>query len=350
MNLWLAISLVLAVVTVYLFVIEIFSVAFKLTGLVTSKIRLQVACLFTGTGYTTAESELIAKDEKRRKIAIACIYTGHIFSVAFMGTIINVLISLTLLKSHTDSTPHFTEWYFIVLYVTAALFLLVLFIKIPPVNRRFQRFLENIALKTSSKNKKTNIITVLDLQGKHAIVELILNIVPDSINEVSLCDMELTKKYSINVLSIKRDNRFIEVTKDTMFRKGDILVIYGLINDIKEAFVNSITKENKKESLDKTNEISLLNNYGPNALVEVFVDELPKELENVEIEDAKLKDRYGITVVMIKRKNEYVAVTKDTIFKNGDTITLHGPYQNIKMLFKNDEINENSQEKRGKSD
>ena len=349
MNLWLAISLVLAVVTVYLFVIEIFSVAFKLTGLVTSKIRLQVACLFTGTGYTTAESELIAKDEKRRKIAIACIYTGHIFSVAFMGTIINVLISLTLLKSHTDSSPHFTEWYFIILYITAALFLLVLFLKIPPVNRRFQRFLENIALKTSSKNKKTNIITVLDLQGKHAIVELILNIVPENIDEVPLSEMELNKKYSINVLSIKRDNRFIEVTKDSMFRKGDVLIIYGLINDIKEAFINSVTKDNKKVELDNSNEISLLNNYGPNALVEVFVDELPKELENIEIEDARLKDRYGITVVMIKRKNEYVSVTKDTIFKNGDTITLHGPYQNIKMLFKNDENSENSQEKPVKS-
>ena len=349
MNIWLAISLVLAVVTIYMLAIEFFSVAFKLTGLVTSKIRLQVASLFTSSGYTTAESELIAKDDKRRKIAIACMYTGHVFSVAFMGTIINVLISLTLLKSYADTAPHFSEWYFIILYITSALFLLMLFIKIPPVNRHFQRFLESVAIKASSKNKKTNIITVLDLQGKHAIVELILNIVPDSMNEVPLCEMELNKKYSINVLSIKRDNRFIEVTKDTMFCRGDVLVIYGLINDIKEAFVNSISKENKKAELDKTNEISLLNNYGPNALVEVFVDELPKELENVEIEDAKLKDRYGITVVMIKRKNEYVTVTKDTIFRNGDTITLHGPYQNIKMLFKNDEINENSQEKPVKS-
>ena len=48
--------------------IEIFSDAFKLTGLVTSKIRLQVASLFTSSGYTTAESELIAKDDKRRRI------------------------------------------------------------------------------------------------------------------------------------------------------------------------------------------------------------------------------------------------------------------------------------------
>ena len=343
MNVWLALSLVLGVITIYLFVIELFSVAFKLTGLVTSKIKLQVANLFTGVGYTTAESELIAKDDKRRRIAIACIYTGHIFSVAFMGAIINVVISLALYTKDVGMEPHFGEWYFIILYITSGLFLLMLFIKIPPINRRFQRFLENIAIKMSSKNKKTNIITVLDLQGKHAIVELILNIIPDYANEMSLSDMELTKKYSINILSIKRDNRFIEVTKDTMFRKGDILVIYGLINDIKEAFVNSVSKTNKKMALDRSNEIVLLNNYGSNALVEVYVDDLPKELENIKIEDSKVKDKYGITIVIIKRKNEYIKVDRDTVITKGDLLTIHGPYQNIKLLFKNDDVDTNTE-------
>ena len=343
MNIWLAISLVLGVVTIYLFVIEIFSVAFKLTGLVTTKIRFQVANLFTGTGYTTAESELIAKDDRRRKIAIACIYTGHIFSVAFMGTVINVFISLMLLN--TGSSPstevHFTEWYFIVLYITSGLFLLMLFIKIPPINRRFQRFLENIAIKTSSKNKKTNIMTVLDLHGKRAIVELLLNIIPDYANEVPLEEMELTKKYSINILSIKRENHFIEVNKDSMFRKGDVLVIYGLINDIKEAFISSISKRTKKEVLDSANEISLLNNYGHNALVEVYLDSIPNELKDVKIEHSKLKSKYETSIVMIKRKNEYISVSKDTVLEKGDTLTLLGPYHNIKLLFKNDESESN---------
>ena len=339
MNIWLAISLVLAVVTMYLFVIEIFSVAFKLTGLVTSKIKLQVANLFTGTGYTTAESELIAKDDKRRKIATACIYTGHIFTVAFMGTIINVLISLTMMSGNStlDTEFHLNEWYFIVLYVTAALFILMLVIKIPPVNRRFQRFLESIAVKTSSKNKQTNIVTVLDIQGKRAIVELILNIVPEYANEVPLSQMGLTKKYSINVLSIKRDNRFIDVTKDTMLQKGDVLIIYGLINDIKEAFVNSVSKRNKKEELDKSNDFSLLNNYGSHALVEVYVESLPKEFEGKKLLDLSLKDKYDISVIVIKRKNEYIPVNRDTIIHQGDTITVLGPYQNIKLLFGSDE-------------
>ena len=338
MNLWLAIALVLGVVTIYLFTIEIFSVAFKLTGLATSKIRFQVGSLFTGAGYTTAESELVANDEKRRKIALACMYTGHIFSVAFMGLIINVLFSISmLLIDNNINLPPVTDASFIVLCVTAGLFILMLFIKIPPINKRFQRFLENIAINSSRKNRNTNIITVLDLYGKYAIAEVVLNNVPDFAKEVPLFEMGLTKKYYINILSIKRGARILEFTKDTMFRKGDILVIYGLINDIKEAFVNSLKGEKEIAQIDRINEITLVNNYGSNALVEVYVDEVPEEVDGVKMQDAHLKDRYNITIGIIKRKDHYVVVDKDTIIQKGDTLTLFGPYKSIKLLFKNDD-------------
>ena len=338
MNLWLAIALVLGVVTIYLFTIEIFSVAFKLTGLATSKIRFQVGSLFTGAGYTTAESELVANDEKRRKIALACMYTGHIFSVAFMGLIINVLFSISmLLIDNNINLPPVTDASFIVLCVTAGLFILMLFIKIPPINKRFQRFLENIAINSSRKNRNTNIITVLDLYGKYAIAEVVLNNVPDFAKEVPLFEMGLTKKYYINILSIKRGARILEVTKDTMFRKGDILVIYGLINDIKEAFVNSLKGEKEIAQIDRINEITLVNNYGSNALVEVYVDEVPEEVDGVKMQDAHLKDRYNITIGIIKRRDHYVVVDKDTIIQKGDTLTLFGPYKSIKLLFKNDD-------------
>lgn len=320
-----------------MFVIEIFSVAFKLTGLATNKIKFQVASLFTGTGYTTAESELIAKDEKRRKIALACIYTGHIFSVAFMGLIINVVISLSSTISAFQETPSFTEWYFIFLFITTGLFLLMLFVKIPIVNKKFQDFLESIAISLSTRNKKTNIMNVIDLQGKHAIVEVILNIIPDFAKEVSLSRMNLTNKYSVNILSIKRNDRFVKVSKDAMFRKGDVVVVYGLINDIKDAFVNSISKEKEPVATDKSNEVSLVNNYGNIAIVEVYVEDVPAELENVRLEYAKLKDRYDITIGFIERNDVYLTVTKDTIIQKGDTVTLFGPYRNIKILFKNDE-------------
>ena len=337
MNLWLAISLVLAVVTAYLFVIEVFSVAFKLTGLATSKIRFQVASLFTGTGYTTAESELIAKDEKRRKIARACIYTGHVFSVAFMGLIINVVISLSLTIRTERATPTFTEWYFIILYIALVFFITMLVLKIPAVNVKFQRFLERIAIKASKKNKKTNIVNVIDIQAKHAIAEVILNIVPESMSEKPLSKMGLTSKYSIHVLSIRRDSRIVDVTKDTMFRKDDVITMYGPINDIREVFVSSVTGHKEEVEIDRSNELTLVNNYGNIALVEVYVDDVPKELDGVSLENARITDKYDIQVAFIERKNEYLNVDKDSVIMKGDRVTVFGPYNNIKMLFSNEE-------------
>ena len=332
MNIWLAVSLILAVVSVYMFAIEAFSVAFKLTGMATNKIKFQVASLFTTAGFTTAESELITNDERRRKIAMTCIYTGHIFSVVIMGLIINVFVSLGVGKKVEID---FVSWYFIVFYISAGIFLLVLFLKIPPVNRRFQKFLEKIAINASKRSRNTNIVTVLDYYGKNAIAEIVLNRIPDFANELTLFQMELTKKYSITILSIKRGKRTVEVTKDTMFRKGDVLVTYGLINDIQEAFVNSVKDNQKVAVVDDSNELTLLNNYGANALMEVEVSEVPQELDGIKMKDSALTTRYGINIITIKRNDEYFSAGKETIIQKGDTITLFGPYKSIKHLFMN---------------
>ena len=68
--------------------------------------------------------------------------------------------------------------------------------------------------------------------------------------------MGLTSKYSLHVLSIKRNSRIVEVSKDTMFRKGDIIIVFGLINEIKEVFVNSLNKNGTTAEIDKTNEMA----------------------------------------------------------------------------------------------
>lgn len=310
--------------------------AFKLTGLATNKIKFQVASLFTGSGFTTNESELIVDDERRRKIAIVCMYTGHVFSVVFMGLLTNVLISIATITNNSY-VPETKLWYYIVFYVSLGLFLFVLFLKIPPINRRFQSLLEKIAINTSSKKKNSNIITVLDLYGKNAIAEVVLNNIPEFAQEKTLYEMALTKKYFINVLSIKRGKRILEVTKDTMFNKRDVLVIYGSTRDIKAAFIDSLDKNKKTLVVNKTNDINLLNTYGANVLMEIDTEEVPKELEGIPMKDAHLSDRYSITIVVIKRKDAYLFVDKDTIIQNGDKITCFGPYQNIKHLFYNSE-------------
>lgn len=337
MNIIFAVALVLSVTSIYLLIIEIFSVAFKLTGLATNRIKFQVASLFTETGFTTNESELIVNDVRRRRIAVACMYTSHIFSVVIMGLLINLVISLveSISNKPTITSETFLAWYAWVFYVSAALFLVVLFIKIPPINRRFLVSLEKIAVSLSRRNKKYNIVSVIDMYGKNAVVEIYLNQIPSFAKDVSLYDMKLNQKYSINILSIERRGRTLEVTKDTMFSEGDIIVAFGLIASIKEAFVNNMNNTDIA-IVDRVNNLSLLNNYGSNVLMEIEVQEVPLEIDNVPMKDAHLTDKYNITIVFIKRKNDYIFVDKDTKVLKGDTITVLGPMKTIKHLFNNE--------------
>ena len=340
MNIIFAIALVLSIAAVYMFVIEVFSVAFKLTGLATKKTKFQVASLFTSTGFTTAESELIVTNVRRRRIAVICMYTSHIFSVVIMGLLINLVISVvsSIVNKTTITADTFTSWYAIVFYVSLALFLLVIFLKIPPINARFQNRLERIALKLSRTNRQNNIVTVIDLYGKNAVAEIFLNQVPEFAKDVPLYEMQLNKKYAINILVIKRGTRTIEVSKDTMFAKGDVIIVFGLLKDIETAFVTNVEKAIKKDNVEETdtNTLSLLNNYGLNVLMEIEIQEVPKEIEGLAMKDAHLTDKYNINIVIIKRNDSYLAADKDTMIKKGDKVTVFGPYNTIKHLFRND--------------
>ena len=339
MNIIFAVALILSFVAVYLFVIEAFSVAFRLTGLATKKIKFQVASLFTGTGFTTGESELIVNDERRRNIAVTCMYTSHIFSVVIMGLLINLIISLvaSINNKVAVTAETFTSWYAIAFYISLFIFVVVLFIKIPPINRRFQNLLERIAVAMFKSNRKNNIVTVIDSYGKNAIAEILLNKIPDFAKETTLFDMQLNKKYTINILSIKRGKSTIEVTKDTMFAEGDVIIVFGLVHDIKEAFVNNANTVNNTIVTNSVNTFSLLNNYGSNALMEIDVEEVPQELDGIPMKNSHLPDRYNINVVVIKRNDDYVTVGKDTIIQKGDRITVLGPYKTIKHLFSNEQ-------------
>ena len=338
MSIWLALSLILGVVSIYMLMIEIFSVAFKLTGLATNKLKFQVASLFTSSGFTTTESELITNDDRRRKIAVTCMYTGHIFSVVIMGLIINLFFSIWAETGAGQTQVTFKEWYFVLFYVALGLFLMMALLKIPPINKRFQKLLENIAIKTSIRRRKTNIITVLDYYGRSAVVEIVLNKLPDFAKDLTLFEMELTKKYAMILLSIRRGNRRVAVSKDTMLVEGDVIVAYGHITDIKDAFINSMAgRKNDPVVIDNSNEIQVLNNYGANTLMEVVVNEVPKELDGISMKDSHLVDRYSIQIIIIKRDNEYLFVDKDMVVQKGDVVTLFGPYVNIKHLFQNSE-------------
>ncbi len=92
-------------------VVRIGAIAFQLTGLEWSLAKFQALSCFSGTGFTTKESELIVSNLQRRKIASVLIVLGNAGFVTLIATAANSLrpavdkgkISLPFLKDFIPS-------------------------------------------------------------------------------------------------------------------------------------------------------------------------------------------------------------------------------------------------------
>ena len=70
---------------------KIGTIAFELTGLKLPVARFQAISCFTGTGFTTRESELIVRNSQRRKIASVLMIMGYAGFVSLIATAINAI-------------------------------------------------------------------------------------------------------------------------------------------------------------------------------------------------------------------------------------------------------------------
>ena len=72
-------------------VVRLGAVAFELTGLDWSVATFQSLSCFSGTGFTTRESELVTGNPQRRRIASTLIILGHAGFVTLIATLANSL-------------------------------------------------------------------------------------------------------------------------------------------------------------------------------------------------------------------------------------------------------------------
>ena len=318
MGLIASVILILAFIVIYVIVIQIYSVLFRITGLTKEKASFQAISLLTNSGFTTSESEIIVSDRVRRRIAIAAMINGYAFSVIIVSLIINVILSLK--EDIQDQTLY------VMLYAFGVFILLIIITQIPFLKRLLEKFIQFLAVKVLKRNNNENIIIMLDNYGRDSMAEVCLNRVPEAMVDVPLFEMKIKEKNHLNILMIKRNGKVIDVTKDTVFKKGDRLVVFGSTASIINAF-------NKKKREQKSNVIDLIEEYGEEAMVEVQLNIVPELLKNKELFESGLKSDYSINLLTIKRKDITVAITKDTVLQEKDTIVVFGPYNNIKKIF-----------------
>lgn len=93
------------------------AIAFQLTGLEWSLAKFQALSCFSGTGFTTKESELITSNKQRRKIASVLIILGNAGLVIMIATLAGSLVpQKTILSKLSESflpvdiPPDLVKW------------------------------------------------------------------------------------------------------------------------------------------------------------------------------------------------------------------------------------------------
>ena len=226
-----ALSLLALFILLYSFIIEVFTILFRLTGMPHAKAKMQVVSMLTNSGFTTNESELVVATPIRRRLAQITMFFGYSFTVIIMSCIVNVLLRLNFSEVRS-LLP-------IVILLVVVITLIFLFFRIKPIRSIIDRFIESVGNRIMF-GKDANPVVLMDMYADNAIAEIQIDNVPKCLQNVKLSESRLHEDYNIHILFVERKNKERnKVTGELMLAKGDRLLVFGNYNNIKSIFDNN---------------------------------------------------------------------------------------------------------------
>ena len=209
---------------ILLVLVEVFSIAMKMTGLDIEKARFQVLTLLTSTGFTTRESELIVQHSTRRKIAKMVMIFGYVATATLVTVLFRTLTELSGALRILDLL------YLLPGFMVFAAVLMIMRSKY--LINRLDHFIEFRVLASMQRNKRLPVEEVLKLNEEYGVAEVIIDEDSPLIGK-ALKDSGLKANY-IQVLNIEGATHMIHFpTKDDVFELGDKVVVYGRMDKIK---------------------------------------------------------------------------------------------------------------------
>lgn len=213
--------------TIFLLVIDFFSILFRLTGMPIKKARFQVISLLTSTGFTTKESEMIVQNPVRRKFA------SWLMVISFVSTATFISFFVRMLSDEVTSIG----------FVAVAIFfvIVVVFVHKSALLEKIESKIEERVLKSKIWEKlNTKHLTLITNTKGYGIYEIYLSktstLVGKSIVDSGLKDLE------IEVLNIDKGDVFVKFpTPDYVFEVYDNITVYGNLKNIRNEF-NYVSK------------------------------------------------------------------------------------------------------------
>jgi len=219
-------------------VVRIGAIAFQLTGLEWSLAKFQALSCFSGTGFTTKESELITSNKQRRKIATILIILGNAGFVIMIATLAGSLMpnKETIIAKFSESFLPFSVPAFLVVWINLAIIVIVVY----SIYRIFTY--ENFVMKMTTILRKK--IIKKEIFQKVSFEELLLATGGYGISRITvnsgspvlgktLSKSEL-RNYDITVLAIVRGEETIPNPQANIkILLSDELICFGKLENIK---------------------------------------------------------------------------------------------------------------------
>jgi len=210
---------VILVIAISAFVVKIATIALKLTGLEEKKAYFQALSAFTGTGFTTRDSEFVFENSTRRKIIIVLMILGN-------AGLITVITTLVISFGRSNILPLLAN-------VGIVLVLVFILFKIA-THKGIMKFLNDKIESGLEKNppfQKRPIEEIVRIAKNYGIAEVsIRENCQDLGKELSKSSF---RENDILILAIERENSVIPTPKATdRINAGDTLICYGKLSNI----------------------------------------------------------------------------------------------------------------------
>lgn len=213
----------LIVIFVSFLVVRAAAIALMMTGMSEKKASFQALSAFSGTGFTTKESESIVNNQVRRRIISWLMIFGN-------AGIVTVIVTAT--SSFATSEGYQLSINAIVLI--AGIYVIYLIGTNRGIIRRWENFIEGRLIKSDifEEGATEDLLHLLEGNG---LVRAIITEHSQLVGK-SLLDCKLTDK-GILVLGIERERHWIPTPKaKEKINEGDRLIVYGPLPMLKNLF------------------------------------------------------------------------------------------------------------------
>lgn len=221
--------------------VRIGAIAFEVTGLEWSMARFQALSCFSGTGFTTKESELISGHPRRRQIASILMVLGNAGLVTLIATFANSLRpDAVVITLFTESLGRiFPMWLAHILNVALLATIILVIVRVfthERFARRLTRFLRS-RMRPDEGVSRVSFEELVVATGGYGVSAIEVHeggwIVGKNLLESGLRAVDVT------VLSIERGREvFPNPRPDLIIDAGDKLICFGRLDKMREKFMS----------------------------------------------------------------------------------------------------------------